>query len=206
METIVGAFSAVLLAGGRSVRMGRDKAQIAVNWKGDIVPLRIRQLGLLQSLGPAELFYSASAGKDEIAGAKTIVDQWSNAGPLSGIASCLGAATKELVLFLAVDVARMEALFLEELLKKCAPAVGIVPQIDGRYEPLVAVYPRSCVRFAVNQISRGQLRPQDLVQRLLREQLVQIYQVPPSETALFANWNRPEDIEEVKGEGGEGER
>jgi molybdenum cofactor guanylyltransferase len=194
MEPIAATFSAAVLAGGRSVRMGRDKAQIPVTWKGHTVPLWARQLGLLQSLGPTELLYSVSTYLDQIPGARIVVDQWPNAGPLSAIASCLEAATTDLVLFLAVDVARIDALMLKKLLSGCQTGVGIVPRLGERYEPLVAIYPRLSLPFAIEQISRGELRPQDLVHRLLQERLVRIYPVPVTEVRCFANWNRPEDV------------
>jgi molybdenum cofactor guanylyltransferase len=196
MEPIAATFSAALLAGGRSIRMGRDKAQIPVTWNGYAVPLWARQLGLLQSLGPIELFYSVSTPVDQVPGARIVVDQWPHAGPLSAIASCLQTASSDLVLFLAVDVARIDVLMLKKLLMGCQTGVGIVPRIGERYEPLVAVYPRLSLPFAVEQISRDELRPQDLVHRLLQENLVRIYPVRETEVWCFANWNRPEDVGE----------
>jgi molybdopterin-guanine dinucleotide biosynthesis protein A len=128
-----GNFSAALLAGGRSTRMGRDKAQIAVNWVGEAVSLRIRQLRILESLEPKELFYSGRARGDDLGGAKIVVDQWADAGPLNGIASCLQQTASDLLLCLAVDVARIEAFLLLKLLGKCRAGQGVVPRIGEQY-------------------------------------------------------------------------
>jgi molybdopterin-guanine dinucleotide biosynthesis protein A len=51
-------FAAALLAGGKSRRMGRDKALLPVEWEGASVPLWERQLSILKALAPAELVIS----------------------------------------------------------------------------------------------------------------------------------------------------
>jgi molybdenum cofactor guanylyltransferase len=174
--------------------MGRDKAQIAVTWQSETVPLRIRQLRVLESLEPNELLYSGPSPMDDLRDAKIVVDEWSDIGPLNGIASCLRQTTSDLLLCLAVDAARVEASILLKLLGKCHAGQGVVPRIGDRYEPLVAVYPRRSLGFAVNQIEQRRLRLQDFVRRLLSEQLIVEYSVSDEEMALFANWNTPEDV------------
>jgi molybdopterin-guanine dinucleotide biosynthesis protein A len=174
--------------------MGRDKGGIAINWKGETVPLRERQLRILKSLEPEELLYSGPTRGEGLPGAKIILDQWSDAGPLSGIASCLQQTTSDLLLCLAVDVARIEALILLELLRKCRAGQGIVPRIGEHYEPLVAVYPKKAFRLAISQIAERHLRLQDFVRRLVSEHLVTEYSVSDEEIPLFANWNTPADI------------
>jgi molybdenum cofactor guanylyltransferase len=187
-------FSAALLAGGRSIRMGRDKAQIAVSWQGEIVPLRIRQLRVLESLEPKELFYSGPTRIDDLRGAKNIVDQWSDAGPLSGIASCLKQTTSDLLVCVAVDAARIEASLLLKLLGRCRTGQGVVPRIGQQYEPLIAVYPRRSLPLAISQIEEQRFRLQDFVRRLLSEHLIVEYSVSDEEIPLFANWNTPKDV------------
>jgi molybdenum cofactor guanylyltransferase len=189
-----GNFSAALLAGGRSIRMGRDKGEIAVNWEGEIVPLRVRQFRILQSLEPEELLYSSSTGVDSLPGATVILDRWSDAGPLSGIASCLEQTTSALLLCLAVDIAHIQTSPLLKLLGKCRAGLGIVPRIGEHYEPLVAVYPKTALSLAISQIAERHLRLQDFVRRLVSEHLVTEYLVLDEEISLFANWNTPADV------------
>jgi molybdenum cofactor guanylyltransferase len=189
-----GNFSAALLAGGRSIRMGRDKAQIPVTLEGQNVPLRVRQLRILESLEPKEMFYSGPTRSNDLHGAKIILDQWPDAGPLSGIASCLKEASSDLLLCLAVDVARIEAPILLKLLRKCRAGQGIVPKIGERHEPLVAVYPTISLHLAISQITERHLRLQDFVRRLLSEHLIAEYLVLNEEIPLFANWNSPVDV------------
>jgi molybdopterin-guanine dinucleotide biosynthesis protein A len=127
-------------------------------------------------------------------GAGGAVLLWSDAGPLSGIASCLGEMTSDLLLCLAVDIARIETPILLKLLGKCRAGQGIVPRLGEHYEPLVAVYPRKSLYLAIGQITEGRLRLQDFIRCLLREHLIAEYPVLDEEVPLFANWNRPSDL------------
>jgi len=188
-------FSAALISGGRSLRMGRDKAQIAVGWEGETVPLRVRQLRMLQRLEPKELFYSGPAKPGDLPLARVIADEWPDAGPLSGIASCLQATSSELLLCLAVDLARMDALFLMKILTRCRGGRGVVPRIGENYEPLVAVYPKASLAIAIEQLQSQRLPLQEFARRLLNERLIGEYQVLAEEIPLFVNWNTPEDVD-----------
>jgi hypothetical protein len=81
-------FSALLLAGGRSTRMGTDKAFIEI----DRVPLWRRQLQLLEELRPDEVLIAGPAHEawQEI-NCIIIPDAKPNAGPLAGIVAALQA-------------------------------------------------------------------------------------------------------------------
>src|SRR5690349_130325 len=82
-------FSAVILAGGKSSRMGRDKAWLEIN--GQI--LLTRQIELVQAGGATEVFISGRAGMDYSAfGCRVLQDRFPNAGPLAGIERALDAA------------------------------------------------------------------------------------------------------------------
>src|SRR5688500_16588132 len=93
-------FAAVLLAGGRSTRMGFDKATLVIDGQ----PLWQRQLATLRALHPHELFISGRLdGPYGGAGVEIIEDDVADLGPLGGIASILRRAESELVLILAID-------------------------------------------------------------------------------------------------------
>ena len=81
-------FAAVLVAGGRSRRMGRDKALLRLR---DGRLLWERQLKILQSLGPGELFVSGPARDGFPADVVLLADERPDYGPLSGIVAALEA-------------------------------------------------------------------------------------------------------------------
>ena len=189
-------FAAVLLAGGRSQRMGRDKALLRLE---DGRRLWERQLAVLRELGPAELFISGPRRDGFPAEVSCLADTLPGRGPLAGIAAALRAATSPRVVVLAVDLPEMTAGFLRGLLGAQGGGKdeesGIVPQTaDGFFEGLAAVYPRVGLAVAERQLEGNDRSLQTFVRELVRSGLVTARPVAVEEAGLFANWNRPEDL------------
>jgi len=202
--------AAVLLAGGKSSRMGRDKAALIVGGE----PLWQRQLAVLSATEPAELFISGkSDGPYAGCGVEVIVDEITDCGPLGGIGAALRRCTRERLLVLAADMAAMTPEFLRSLLDESQrTAMGVVPSVaaDGRrrarisssadeleqhrIEPLAAVYPRAALAVADECLRAGKRKLETFVRALETHGLVTIHPVQAEEIALFTNWNAPEDI------------
>lgn len=96
--------TAVLLAGGESQRMGRDKATLILDGE----PLWSRQLRILRELQPEKMLISARARPawcpPEI---ETVLDAPPSRGPLSGLAAALKRIETTHLLALAIDVPQM---------------------------------------------------------------------------------------------------
>ena len=106
------AFAAALLAGGKSSRMGADKALL--DWRG--VPLWRVQLGKLIELNPDRLLLSCREEQRlKNVFAEFVFDPPDNPGPLGAIARCLEIAQRPL-LVLAVDMPAMTPSFLRSML------------------------------------------------------------------------------------------
>ena len=117
-------FSAVILAGGKSSRMGRDKAWLEVGGQ----TLLARQIGVMRELGAAEIFISGRADADYSAfGCRVLPDKLPDAGPLAGIERALDAAQAPLLLVLAVDLPEMSAELLRRLAADCSENLGSIP-------------------------------------------------------------------------------
>ena len=184
-------FAAVLLAGGQSRRMGRDKALLALP---DGRPLWRRQLDVLRELAPAELFISGFTRPGFPADVPLLADELPGCGPLGGLAAALGATASPRLVVLAVDLPRMTAAFLRGLLAGCGTGQGVVPQAaDGFFEPLAAVYPREALTEARERLGRGEYALQPFVRALTAEGKVSARRIRQEETALFTNWNALED-------------
>ena len=138
MSTI--PFAAALIAGGRSRRMGCDKARLRT---GDGVELWRRQLLVLRELGAEELLISCRPDQLHFAeepGVRLVFDEWPDAGPLGGIVSCLESASADRLIVLGVDMPLMTAGVLRHLLSHSRPERGAV-FCNGRFfEPLAALY------------------------------------------------------------------
>lgn len=186
------AFSAVLLAGGRSRRMGRDKARISYGGR----PLIVRQLQLLQELDPEEVFISARTEADYAdLGTQVLADGFVGQGPVAGVERALCLARGSLVLVLAVDLARMTADLLRQVVRACGPSIGAVPRIGGELEPLAACYPKAAHAIAAERLDAGQNSARDFALACLQCGLIRTLELSPEARVWFANWNRPTDVD-----------
>jgi molybdopterin-guanine dinucleotide biosynthesis protein A len=185
-------FSAVLLAGGKSSRMGRDKAFVEIEG----VPLWRRQLLLLRELRPKEIFISGPGRAEWLnEGCIIIQDLKTDIGPLAGLAAGLQRCSTNLLLVLAVDLPHITLDYLRQLLANCSDGIGSVPKSLDRFEPLAAVYPTTSLPVAQGCLESGDHSLQHFVARCVSEELVRPKEIAANERDLFLNLNRPEDLE-----------
>lgn len=153
-----------VLVGGRSTRMGRDKA---------LLPWQSRPL----------VAHVANAVQ-EAAGNVTLVgepqrycfleydqlpDTYTGLGPLGGIEAALLARRGELNLIVACDMPAVRSDFLRRLLEFAAAdsaACVVSEDSNGRVHPLCAVYKTACLPFVRRALAQRQLRLFDLVAEL----------------------------------------
>jgi len=183
-------FSAVILAGGRSQRMGQDKAWLMLDGK----PLIERQIELARELGAAEIFISCRAGTNyDALNCRVVHDRITNAGPLAGIESALAASSSPLLLVLAVDMPKMTAPPLQTLLVCCSGVCGAIPRFQNHIEPLAAIYSRSALPIAQELLNSGNYAARDFATRCVEFNLAAFIDLPGQHAADFANWNAPVD-------------
>ena len=183
--------SAVILAGGESRRMGRDKAWLEVGGQ----PLITRSLSALHASGVQEVFISGRAGTDYSAlPCPVLFDLEPGCGPLGGIERGLAAATAPLLLVLAVDLPHMTSAFLLKLAEQCNPLTGVVPNLRGEYEPLAAIYPKRCGVIARDRLLEFCHAARDFAEACLREHAVRTFAVSGADARCFDNWNSPADV------------
>jgi molybdenum cofactor guanylyltransferase len=183
--------SAVILAGGESRRMGRDKAWLEVGGQ----PLIRRALSTLRASGIHEVFISGRAGTDYSAlTCSVLFDLEPGCGPLGGIERGLAAATAPLVLVLAVDLPHITSAFLLKLAEQCNPLTGVVPNLRGEYEPLVAIYPKRCSVIARDCLFEFRHAARDFAKVCRCEHAVRTLAVSGADAGGFDNWNSPADF------------
>ena len=129
--------SLVILAGGRSTRMGRAKAELPV---GELTLLE----WMVRRLGPrfAETIVSGATAP---AGARTVDDRRADAGPLAGIEAALVAARTDVAFVVACDMPRASERLAGLLVSRCAGHDVAVPRVGNRAQPTCAAYARSAV-------------------------------------------------------------
>lgn len=188
-------FDAALLAGGRSTRFDTDKAFFA--WRGQ--PLYVSQLRKLSSLRPERLWLSTNAEQrfpQVMEGVSRLIDREPDLGPLGGLETIFAQSRAPFLLVLAVDLPLMEADFLNSLL---AFRRGIVPKLEGRWEPLAALYPREAMLDLIKARSaRGNRKLQDLLDEAEAEGVIAPLPVTGKTVRFFSNLNRPGDLEVIE--------
>jgi molybdopterin-guanine dinucleotide biosynthesis protein A len=184
--------TAVLLAGGDSRRMGRDKATIV--FRGE--PLWQRQLELLRGLGPEKIFVSARKELSWLpADSELLLDESPSRGPLSGLTRALERAQTSHLIALAVDMPFMTSGQMRVLWGLATLGCGILPMIGGRAEPLAAIYPREAGSEFAAALASDDFSLQRLVRNLAAANQVQILSVPKRDEHLYRSVNEPGDFQ-----------
>ena len=187
-------YSAALLVGGRSRRMGSDKAFLQF---GDPPqPLWRRQVRLLESLGAQQLMLSHNADQTFGTlphGLEAVVDSCGDCGPLGGLVSCLRRNRCERLLVLAVDLPFVTREFLLGLLDG-RRGVVLGDGDSGRFESVVAVYTTDCLEIAEDHLRRGELAMQRVIAACIAAGHLEARPLAAADRALLRNLNRPEDL------------
>jgi molybdopterin-guanine dinucleotide biosynthesis protein A len=189
------SISAVLLAGGESRRMGRDKANLL--WRGR--PLWEWQIEKLRALRPLKVLLSIRTDPEwRPADVEVIVDLPPSRGPLSGLAAALAATDANHLLALAIDMPFMTTEHLRYLSDLAAGGIGVVPVIDGKAEPLCAIYPREAQAIFVEAVQGDNFSLQPIVRKLIGAGNMRPIPVPGSKRDLYKNINEPRDLDESR--------
>lgn len=146
--------NAVVLAGGQSTRMGRDKALLELDGR----PLIRIALERLRGLGFDPRICGSRPDLQRFA--PVIPDHVSGCGPLGGIEAALAASESDLNLFVPVDAPLLPGEFLRWLVARAetSGAVAIIPVLGGRPEPLCAVYSRRLQEGLRRALNAGQCK------------------------------------------------
>ncbi len=180
-------FTGILLCGGKSRRMGRDKASLVLCGK----PLLLWQADKLRALGAEELLLAG--GTRTLPGARIVPDLLPERGPLGGLHACLTAASFEYCLVLPVDAPLVPEPALRALLDTAQGCDGAYLQSPRGPEPLLAVYHRRLAPLAAQLLASGPAP----VRALLTQ--ADLAAVPyTGDAALLQNCNTPEQFAAVK--------
>ena len=139
-----------VLAGGKSSRMGRDKALLEVGG----VPMVARAIA---SLATACTDVAIASGDDRLAAYGRVVrDETAGFGPLGGIVAALERSACEWNLFLAVDVPFVPEAVWRKLLARAAEGDAVCVMARGEYvQPLIAAYSRSATGVLRRELEAG---------------------------------------------------
>lgn len=161
--------SAVILAGGKSTRMGTDKCTLLFHSK----PLIYWPYNVLNNIAE-EIIISVSCKEETTAikeyfgeNVEIVTDEKPNLGPISGILSSFKRVKGEYVALSPCDSPLIKSELYQRLFDKANGADGAVPLIGSYWEPLHGVYKKEAMLSAIkNILAEGKNRFQDTFEYL----------------------------------------
>ena len=180
-----------ILAGGKSTRMGSDKALLEFDGQ----TLLARSLSKARAVA-ARVCIVGAREKFELFG-PVIEDVYVEHGPLGGIHAALQSSTTELNLMLAVDMPFLPEAALRYLVEQARSCddVVVIPRVNGYRQTLCAVYRLEFAELAEEALRAGNNKIDPLYARtsvrvLEEAELAEVDIVP----AMFDNLNTPQDL------------
>lgn len=190
-----GEFAAIVLAGGRSIRLGRDKASEPLLG----VPMLQRVLDRLDGLVGEFVIVKARGQRlpDTAASApiKVVEDLYPESGPLGGLYTGLQAMDLEAGLAVACDMPLLQPALVREIFRLLPGNDAVVPMSHDYAQPLCAAYSKACIEPIRRQLDGGRLKLMSFYSD------VRVLEVPPEvwrrfdpDGVSFQNLNRDEDL------------
>jgi len=142
--------TAVILAGGKSGRMGTDKSLLPIKDRSMVETIYLQLCDKFDQV----LISANEPGKFRFLESRVVPDKVAGQGPLMAIASALEASKSELNFVIACDIPFIDIGFVKIMLAEAheSGADIVVPVSGGdKFEPLFAVYSRSCLK-AINEV------------------------------------------------------
>ncbi len=188
-------FSAVVLAGGRSARMGRPKATLAFGAE-TVVERIVRELArvfeqIVIVAPPVEAGTLPSSLHEK---ALVIHDESAYPGPLDALRRGLETAAHEAVFACSCDLPMLDAGLARTLCAMLDRYDAAIPRVGGKLEPLCAAYHRRCAAALSELAGRGVMRVREIT-RLVNARIVDEAELRRFDPELrsFLNVNTPED-------------
>lgn len=143
----------LVLCGGESTRMGRDKALLSISGR----PLFVFVAETLRRVCDPVVLAPGCRGRLGITGFQEVDDAVPDTGPMGGIAAGLAASSHDLVAVVAVDMPRLSPALLQYMAVLHSDEDAIVPITSRGREPLHAVYARSSLAHMRGALEEGRL-------------------------------------------------
>ncbi len=189
----------IVLCGGRSTRMGRDKASLPF---GDETLLE-RAVRVVKEVADAVIVVTrkVEGGGNPFLGlpVRLVHDAVANLGPLAGIAAGLSASTTDLNIVIACDMPLIRPAVLRRLIDLRGDADICLAVIDGRASPLCAVYRARVAADAQALLASGERRVMALLDRVQTQRVdAAAFRDIDPDLESFLSCNTPEEFEKAR--------
>ncbi len=182
----------VVLVGGESRRMGRDKAGIVLAGE----TLLARTVRTLAGIFDEVLVVGRGAVEFELpAHARVVADEQPGLGPVGGIATALGAAPHDWIFVCACDMPLLDAqaiLALAGLAEKTSGPKAVAPRVGEHVHPLAAFYSREVLAAAREALATEKLSARAFLKEI-RAAYIDL-DVGSAVARALTNVNTPEEL------------
>lgn len=196
---IIRNVSGVLIAGGKSRRMGRDKRFLEVAGQSVFE----RTLKVLREIFAETIVVLAEPiAALDVCGCRVVYDVIPNAGSLGGLYTGLMASSQPRVFAVACDMPFLNSDVIHFMLSFDVQADVVVAELSGRFQALHALYSQRCVSVLKEMAERKDLKIQNLfLNEDLRISILQEWEIAAIDSGLrsFQNINTPEDLASAEG-------
>lgn len=177
--------NAILLAGGKSSRMGSDKGLLLLNNK----PMLQHVIDAVQPLVD-EIIIVSNQKEYKQFGFPVFEDSIKDAGPLAGIYTGLLASKTHQNIVLSCDVPYVSVELIALLIEKSLGFDVTIPKKNDRTHPMIGVYTQNCLPIFEKELEKQQLK----VKLALEKVLLNIVDVSAFDDFNFLNINTKEDL------------
>lgn len=192
----------IILAGGQSSRMGRDKALLPLSSIQSPITFVAHLAALLKRtcqeviLVARDVEQAANYTSQLPAEVRIVTDHLPNIGPLMGLYSGLAAIHTAYAFVIAVDMPLLQSELLDYLLTQCIADTITIPIIDSMPQVLLAIYPRSLLPLIEERLKTGRRDPRSLLQSTSKIHEIDEAQLRSLDPQLrsFALINTPEEF------------
>jgi len=187
--------TSIVLAGGRSMRLGYDKVLQAVGDRSLLEKVLDTVAGLSRSIVVVAAEGRAIPELKEYPGVRVVTDLYSGRGPLVGIYTGLLASTTFRNLVVASDMPFLNEGLLRYMVSLSDGYDAVTLRIGDKLEPLHAVYTRACLGPIERMLEEGELGVHRLLLRIRVRYVVEeeMERFDPERLSLF-NVNTERDL------------
>lgn len=178
------AFDAVILTGGASSRLGRDKAFVEV----DGLPLVLRVANALAEAATVTAVGGDVVGLSQL-GLEAVDDNHPGEGPLGGIAQALTIGAAGVVLVVACDMPFLDGATVRALVQSLGVYDCAVATVDGVRQPTLAAWRRGAP--VAPAFLDGERSPRRLLSSL------DVVEVPLGDARVAYDVDTPEDLDAI---------
>jgi molybdenum cofactor guanylyltransferase len=187
--------SGLVLAGGRSRRLGMDKALLHIDGQW----LLQRTVKTLQMICEDVWIIANNGERLSVLGVPIVADSRPGTGVLGGIYTGLTCMSCECGVFVACDMPLLSLSLLQYMVSVAFGYDVVIPRVAGEIEPLHALYNKSCLAPIEVALEKGELRPRAFFPAV-RVRYVEQEEVEAFDPELrsIININTPQDLQRVR--------